>query len=313
MSEREAIYNRRKNSENGANIRYVSRLYEDYPKKLRNIPSKPKGLYVLGKLPDENMPAIAIIGARVCSEYGRKMAQWFGSECGKAGIQVISGMARGIDSISQQAAVDVGGTSFAVLGCGVDICYPKESAGLYHKLLGQGGIISEYEPGRAPLAQQFPARNRIISGLADALLVIEAKEKSGTSITVDMALEQGRDVYVIPGRVTDPLSVGCNRLMKQGADCVLSPDELISVLYQMKGLTTNGNVEKKKENLNKNNFVLDKEENMVYAYLDLYAKNLEEIVDAVHLPVSELAHILLSLELKGLIKETGKNFYVRAD
>ncbi|HKM21332.1 MAG TPA: DNA-processing protein DprA [Lachnospiraceae bacterium] len=313
MTDKEYIYNRRNIVETNGNIRFVTRLSEEYPTKLRNIPSKPKGLYVLGKLPDEKIPSIAMIGARVCSEYGKRMARWFGSECGKAGVQVISGMARGIDSISQQAAVEAGGSSFAVLGCGVDVCYPREQAELYRKLQEKGGIISEYEPGSPPLAQQFPARNRIISGLADALLVIEAKEKSGTSITVDMALEQGRDVFVIPGRVTDALSVGCNRLMKQGAGCVLSPEELLAELNQIRGFLTINKSGKEKANFKKNNFVLDKQENMVYASIDLYARNLEEIVGMVQLPVSELVHILLSLELKGLIKETGKNFYVRSE
>ncbi len=303
-------YNNRRNTfESNQEIRFVSRLSDEYPLRLRNIPSKPKGLYVIGKLPDQNKPCIAIIGARVCSEYGRNMAKLFGNACGKSGIQVISGMAKGIDGISQMAALEAGGASFAILGCGVDICYPKENILLYQQLSSEGGIISEHEPGKAPLAQHFPSRNRIISGLADALLVIEAKEKSGTLITVDMALEQGRDVYALPGRVTDTMSIGCNHLIKQGASIVCSAEELLAELYEIKDCWTSGTAIKSR----KNDFLLDKEENIVYACLDLYAKNLEEIVLLTKLSVSELVHILFSLEMKGLIKESGKDNYIRLE
>jgi len=301
--------NRRNTSISDKEIHFVSRLSDEYPLRLHNIPNKPKGLYVIGKLPDHNKPCIAIIGARVCSEYGRSMAQMFGKACGKSGIQVISGMAKGIDGISQMATLEAGGTSFAILGCGVDICYPKENAALYRQLSEAGGIISEHEPGKAPLAQHFPSRNRIISGLADALLVIEAKEKSGTLITVDMALEQGRDVYALPGRVTDSMSAGCNHLIKQGASIVCSPEELLAELYEIKECWTEGTAIKSR----KNDFLLDKEENIVYACLDLYAKNLEEIVLMTKLSVAELVHILFSLEMKGLIKESGKNYYIRLE
>lgn len=177
-----------------------------------------------GKLPDENEPAVAVIGARECSEYGRYVAEELGQYLGRAGIQVISGMARGIDGISQQAALSAGGTSYGVLGCGVDICYPAQNRRLYEELLEKGGLLSTYAPGTKPLPQHFPPRNRIVSGLSDALIVIEARQKSGTLITVDMALEQGRDVYVVPGRLTDRLSDGCNHLLTQGAGVFLSPE-----------------------------------------------------------------------------------------
>ena len=145
---------------------------------------------------------------------------------------MISGMARGIDGIGQTAALKEGGYSLGVLGCGVDICYPRENKELYEMLLASGGVCSEYPPGTGPRGILFPPRNRIISGLSDAVLVVEAREKSGTLITVDMALEQGREVYALPGRATDPLSGGCNRLIGQGAGLVSSPEEILGEILK---------------------------------------------------------------------------------
>lgn len=213
--------------------RGVSFVYmgeEDYPKKLMHIPDAPFALYYVGKLPRDDEMTIAIIGARNCSAYGKAMARQFGETLAREGVQIVSGMARGIDGIGQQAALDAGGYSLGVLGCGVDICYPPENKSLYEQLIAQGGICSEYPLGIEPRAVLFPPRNRIISGLCDSVLVIEAKERSGTLITVDMALEQGREVYALPGRVTDPLSRGCNRLIRQGASPALSPQEMLCEL-----------------------------------------------------------------------------------
>ncbi len=201
-----------------------------FPERLSRIPDKPYALYFAGRLPQAEKRAVAVIGARECTAYGRYMAEQFGATFAKAGIQVISGMARGIDGIGQTAALKEGGYSLGVLGCGVDICYPGENRELYETLLAVGGICSEYPPGTEPRAVLFPPRNRIISGLCDAVLVVEAREKSGTLITVDMALEQGREVYALPGRATDPLSGGCNRLIRQGAGLASSPEEVLEEL-----------------------------------------------------------------------------------
>ena len=211
-------------------ISFVYMGEEDYPKKLMHIPDAPYALYYAGKLPGEGEMTIAVIGARNCSAYGKAMARQFGEALAREGVQIVSGMARGIDGIGQQAALDAGGYSLGVLGCGVDICYPPENRALYEQLIAQGGICSEYPPGIEPRAVLFPPRNRIISGLCDSVLVIEAKERSGTLITVDMALEQGREVYALPGRVMDPLSMGCNRLIRQGASPALSPQDMLSEL-----------------------------------------------------------------------------------
>lgn len=202
----------------------------DFPARLIGIPDRPYALYYAGRLPQEEKKSVALIGARDCSEYGRYMTGQFGAAFAKAGVQVISGMARGVDGIGQSAALREGGYSLAVLGCGVDICYPRENRALYEALLVQGGVCSEYPPGIEPRAALFPPRNRIISGFCDAVLVVEAREKSGTLITVDMALEQGREVYALPGRATDLLSGGCNRLIRQGAGLVSSPEDLLEEL-----------------------------------------------------------------------------------
>lgn len=211
-------------------IRYVPFSEEIYPSKLRNIPDPPFGLFVKGSLPDERKASIAIVGARACSDYGKRVAKDFASELAGYGVQVISGMARGIDSIGQQACMEAGGRTFAILGSGVDVCYPGELKGLYDGIQKQGGILSSYAPGTPPAAGNFPPRNRIISGLADVILVVEARRKSGTLITVDMALEQGKEVAVIPGRITDQLSQGCHDLIKQGATVIVDMEQMLALV-----------------------------------------------------------------------------------
>lgn len=205
-----------------------------YPERLKNIPDPPFGIFVRGKLPADDVPAVAVIGARECSEYGRYVARELGTVLGRYGVVVVSGMAKGIDGISQEGALEGGGISLGVLGSGVDVCYPAQNRQLYERLLKGGAVISEYPGGTPARPQNFPPRNRIVSGLADAVVVIEARVKSGTLITVDMALEQGREVYVVPGRVTDRLSDGCNRLIKQGAGVLLDPDSFYEELLELR-------------------------------------------------------------------------------
>ena len=177
-----------------------------YPKKLLHIYSPPKVLYVLGNEEILNEPSIAIIGCRNCTEYGKRVSKYFAREFVKRGINVISGLARGIDTCAHETTIDVFkkekveyGKTIAVLGCGLDVIYPSENLELYKEIIKTGGaIITEYPLGTQPLKQHFPARNRIISALSDGVLVVEAKERSGTMITVEHALEQGKDVYAIP-------------------------------------------------------------------------------------------------------------------
>lgn len=174
---------------------------------------RPYGLFVKGELPNPNAPAVAIIGARRCTHHGGIIAEHTAAELTRAGILIISGLAIGIDSCSHQGALSAGGKTYAVMGCGPDICYPSSHRNLYEQIASHGGILSEYPPGREVRPAYFPLRNRIISGLADLVLVVEARERSGSLITVDQALEQGREVMAVPGRPDDPLSVGCNRLI----------------------------------------------------------------------------------------------------
>lgn len=213
-------------------IGFVTLSDEEYPKRLKEIPDPPYGLFVKGRLPDGDCPSVAVVGARECSEYGGFVAGEIGKSLGESGVQVISGMARGIDGICQQAALKAGGASFGVLGCGVDICYPASNRKLYESLCCAGGLLSAYPPGTEARPQHFPPRNRIVSGLADALIVVEARSRSGTLITVDMALEQGREVYAVPGRVTDRLSDGCNCLIRQGAGVFLTPEDFLRGLEE---------------------------------------------------------------------------------
>lgn len=212
-------------------ILFYPEYHPHYPAKLLSIPARPFGIFVKGKLPDVRQRSLAIVGARDCSEYGQYVARHFAEKMAQNGVAVISGLARGIDGIAQRAAMEAGGESFGVLGSGADICYPKSNEKLYRMCMEHGGILSTYLPGTPPTPNLFPPRNRIISGLSDGILIIEAREKSGTIITADLALEQGKDVFVIPGRVTDRLSDGCNSLIRQGASLIQSPEQLLEELH----------------------------------------------------------------------------------
>ena len=196
---------------------YYHKRDKAYPERMRPYPDMPAGIYTKGRLPFEGVPSAAIVGARACSVYGRVQARRYARELAAAGVQIISGLATGVDAAAHEGALEGGGVTFAVLGCGVDICYPKENYPLMRRMLEHGGgILSEFEPGEEPAAWHFPQRNRIISALADLVLVVEARKRSGSLITADYALEQGKSVYALPGRVNDPLSEGCNRLIAQG-------------------------------------------------------------------------------------------------
>ena len=284
-------------------IRMIPYFSEEYPKKLTNISQPPYALYVKGSLPRENQVSVAIVGARRCTHYGDQIALEYGEALASEGIQIISGMARGIDGAGQRGALNAGGATYGVLGCGVDICYPRENIGLYMDIQQKGGIISEQIPGQPPLPAYFPERNRIISGLADVVLVIEAKEKSGSLITADMALEQGKDVYALPGPVTSSMSQGCHRLIRQGAGILISPEDLLIEL----GI----NIVNQGQIIDKNEKVLESTENMVYSCLGLFPKGMSQLLEETGLNVQELLEQLITLEMKGYVKEISKNYYVK--
>jgi len=290
-------------------IRYYHCTHIDYPYRLRNISNPPAGIYCIGRLPDPSVISVAIVGARSCSEYGRYIARKIGSSLGENGIQVISGLAMGIDGIAQNGALDAGGYSCGVLGCGIDVCYPANNQDIYDKLSLTGGIISEYPPGTKPKSSLFPQRNRIISALSDVVIVIEAREKSGSLITADLALEQGKDIYALPGRVTDSLSHGCNRLIKQGAGIILSPEELIKDLIVNYSLyPTTPEVEQTSQMTLAEALPLTPAENTILSVLSLDPMNINSIQNKISISNGELCQGLIKLTMRGLIRQNG-NYY----
>ena len=300
-------------------IGFVCMADAEYPEKLKNIPDRPFGIYYKGRLPEPGKLAVAVVGARECSDYGRFVASELGKELGKAGIQVISGMARGVDGISQLAALEAGGESYAILGNGVDICYPKGNQPIYDRMLVQGGILSIYPPGTPPQPRLFPPRNRIVSGLADVLVVVEARQKSGTLITVDMALEQGREVYTVPGRVTDRLSDGCNKLLKDGAMVFLSPRDFLDGLRQAYPEKYAGCLSAQRETSPVSALPpITPEEAVVLEALDLYPQPLEKIREQLQVKLTDkgfrtfsnnLLTILMHLCLKGVAKQNSPGWF----
>ncbi len=209
-------------------IQMINIYDEEYPKKLKNIYDPPVTLYIKGNKKILNDKSIAIIGCRECSIYGKEVANKLAYELSNNKINIISGMAKGIDSYAHIGALKAEGKTIAVLGTGLDVIYPKENIALYSKIIELGGtIISEYVVGTKADRMNFPARNRIISGLSDGIIVVEAKKKSGTLITVDFALEQGKDIFVVPGNITSPNSAGTNDLIKQGAKCITSLNDIL--------------------------------------------------------------------------------------
>lgn len=306
-------------------IRMVTLYDEDYPEKLHYIPDEPFSIYCKGNLPKEDIPAVSIIGARECSQYGEYVAAQLGKCLGESGVQVISGMAKGIDGISQWEALQAGGTSFGVLGCGVDICYPKSNQKLYDRLLIKGGVLSSYPPKTMPMAKLFPPRNRIVSGLADVLVVIEARRRSGTSITVEMALEQGKDIYAVPGRVTDRLSDGCNKMIKEGAHVFLSPEDFVEDLKELLPqkmeralLSRTGRILQKEnmKNVSANNMGEDDHlAKEILEVMDFYPRSIEQISELLYarfhreIRQEELSSKLMLMCLYGLIKQESGGWF----
>lgn len=276
-----------------------------YPDRLRKLKHPPYGIYCIGNLPEEEKPAAAVIGARECSEYGNFVAKAFAGRLAEAGISIISGMARGIDGIAQQGAIDAGGVTYAVLGCGVDICYPASNRRLYEEILAAGGgILSVFTPGTGPQKRNFPERNRVVAGLSDILLVVEARQKSGTWITVDMALEQGKSVYAVPGRLTDRLSDGCNLLIRQGAGIALSPEDLVQ---EMQILTNRGGMSLQ-ESEERTEPQEAKTEEEIYKFLDFSPRTADELLKHMreagkNVELSEVLSELILLCMEGKARQ----------
>ncbi len=282
-------------------IECIDKSSSRYPKRLRNYKGMPKRLYVRGNLPRDDCPTVAVVGARRCSTYGSRQAYYYAKELSRAGIQVISGLALGVDGRAHSGALEGGTATYAVLGCGVDICSPRQHYDLYRQVWQSGGLISEQPPGTRPLGCYFPARNRIISALADVILVVEAREKSGALITVDFALEQGKTVYALPGPVDSSLSVGCHRLLEKGAGVAWSVQTLLGE-WGLEGSTEETSAKKR-------HLRLASDLNLVYSCLDLQPKSPHEIIEMTHFSAKKVINSLTELELEGFVGRIGQKFY----
>ena len=289
-----------------ADYRIIKKGDSDYPEKLLKIKDAPKKLYLRGNLPDQSKKTVAIVGARNCTEYGSTLAKTIAKILSMNDVQVISGLALGIDTQSHIGALEVEKPTFAVLGCGVDICFPTYNENVYKKILDYGGgILAEVDIGTPPLPYNFPLRNRIISGLSDIVIVVEAREKSGSLITADYALEQGKTIFACPGRVGDSLSRGTNNLIRQGAYILTSADDVLEHL----GLIVDGLMPKVEKDLSK----LDYFEKLIFEALKNETLHIDQIVEKVKLPVSKCLNTLMSLELNGFVETNANNYYRRAD
>lgn len=300
-----------------------------YPDKLINIYDAPDILYLRGIMWDEDhihnnksRPSIGIVGSRNPDAYGRELSEYFARELAAQGVIVISGLARGVDSAAHRGAIKGGGYTIAVLGCGLNITYPPENAALYNEIEQSGVIVSEYRPDVMPSAGNFPARNRIISGMSDGVLVVQAKKRSGSLITADCALEQGRQVYAIPGRALDPCYEGGNNLIKQGAYCVTAPQEILDDICMSKGIynmcelsgcdrqmisvqTHDGEARDDKN-------ILAPMEKKVYSCLGLEPMYIDDIIQHCDIGITGVISTLYGLEEKGKIRQPVRGYYIIA-
>lgn len=299
-------------------IRFVTLWDGEYPKRLLPLYGRPFALYVRGELPSEVRPAAAVIGARACSDYGARQSRRFAKELAGAGVQIISGLAYGVDSEGHRGALQAGvrGATWAVLGCGVEQCYPKEHERLAAQILENGGgLLSEFPPGTEPAARNFPVRNRVISGLSDCILVMEARKRSGSLITVDQALEQGREVFALPGRVGDRLSEGCHQLIQNGAALLTDSGQVLEFLTAAGKETA----EKAKESpAGEPERTESKEDGLsvsqkIYACMDENGRSVDEILARTGFSLVQVRAALLELLFDGKILEKGKGYYIRAD
>jgi len=277
----------------------------DFPEGLRTIPYPPPFLYIKGRLTNQDRMAVAVVGTRKPSNYGRKVSYRLGRELSLKGVTVVSGLARGIDTAAQRAAVENGGRTLAVLGCGLDVVYPPENGQLYEAIPRCGALISEFPLGTPPEGRNFPVRNRLISGLALGVVIVEAGSQSGTHITARYALEQGREIFAVPGPIDSPNSAGPHYWIQQGARLVGGVEDILTELRLSPKPkdTTPRPLES----------ILPVEEDAVIAQFQGEPKQLEELIVSTGLPVAEVMSRLTILELQGLIREMPGKFYTLAD
>jgi DNA processing protein len=300
----EKLVNRTRAALGDSNARFISYKHEDYPPRLVKIPNPPLGLFAKGApLPNPAAPAAAIIGTRDSTQYGGRVAEMLVSELAAAGVVIISGMARGLDAKVHEATLSAGGETCAILPSGIDICYPAENSRLYHQIADKGCLLTEFLPGFKPRHWSFPVRNRIIAGMADILGVIEADIKSGTQTTVDHALEQGKEIFAVPGKIFDKKSNGTNELIKQGAHILTSSADLLLALKISHPGPMQTNPEK---------IPLASDETLVYDCLNYDPASMDYIVYKTGLNIADVNKLLLNMELAGHIKRLPGQKYIKA-
>lgn len=282
---------------------FVTPVDEEYPELLLEIPDPPVSLFYQGNLSIlSEMPALAVVGSRSPSLYGKEMAKLFVPPIAAAGVAIVSGLAGGIDTEAHKMTLNMGKT-VGVLGGGIDICYPRQNFNLYLEMCKNHLVLSEYGPGIPPLPTQFPLRNRIISGLSAGVLVVEAREHSGTRITADAALDQGRNVYAVPGRVGDIMSEGTNSLIRLGATLVTKPED---ILIEM-GVY----VPKKKKKGKSGAKKIAPEEQRILDKLSHVPVFIDELIPQDSGDIQGTFSLLLSMEQRGLIRQAMQGYYVR--
>jgi DNA processing protein len=280
-------------------MKIISYLDDDYPKNLKNISHSPPVLFIRGEIKTEDEKALAIIGTRRPTSYGRMVAEKFASELAQIGITIVSGLARGIDTSAHIGALKAKGRTIAVLGCGVDVHYPPENRYLYDEITQNGAVVSEFNIGTTPFAMNFPKRNRIISGLSLGVLAVEAPVDSGALNTVTWAADQGREVFAVPGAINQQTSVGTNRLIKDGVKPVTSVEDICSELK-----ITFDRKEKAEIPVNE----MEKKILEILSSEPLYPDQMIEILNE---SIAVLLPQLLSLEIKGLVKQLPGNKYIK--
>lgn len=288
-----------------AGVNFICYDEPDYPENLLQIFDPPPVIFIRGSVKSLDKLAVAVVGSRKPSPYGLLVAEKFAKDLAVLGITVISGMARGIDTAGHKGALAGGGRTVAVLGCGLDVVYPRENKKLMDRIVDSGAVISEYPLGTPPEPWHFPARNRIISGLSLGTIVVEAAEKSGALITADFALEQGRDVMAVPGNIVSPLSRGPHRLIKQGARLVEGAGDIIDEMGLERLFPT------RKENAG-GKVKMSVEEEALYNLLSLEPVSLDELIDRTGFPPQKVLAALMYLEIKGLTRKMPGKLYVRA-
>ena len=280
-------------------IRTIGYADEDYPENLKQLAHMPPVLFVRGEIRPEDTTAAAVVGTRMPSHYGRQVAEKLGRELAQHGVTVVSGLARGVDTFAHKGALDGGGRTLAVLGCGIDVCYPPENRKLYDAISEQGAVISEFSFGAEPSAFNFPKRNRVVSGLSQAVVAVEAGEKSGVLNTVAWATDQGRTVFAVPGNITSQQSLGINRLLKNGARPLLSVDEVLHELGVAKRTEERSRIE------------VAAEEKPVMEFLTAEPAHVDEICEGLGMPMASLLSVLMQLEIKGLVRQLPGKYFVK--